>query len=304
MAYQRSDDIWTNLLFKNHWWTAVLINSAKIAKDLLKTPALSYRETKYTQQIFLDKSTDGSHSFVLLNGSEWSTARRLMHTKLIRILTTKFVNDIFAESIKNELKPHLNNIINKMNGIWYPREIATHLMFNTIFKANFGEKYDKTNFMHQKFVKGMMKVASPNVCLKSVLLMIMPFLKYITSFQAELDEIVTTNEAIINELLKNHERATDKDKMSFIDYNIELKENEQISEGRVIADIILTFAAGTETTANTFEYGMVLLAKQPKIQQLVRNELLKNKNIEEIIYDIQVLLMVPHFRALIHEILR
>eukprot|EP01084_Bolivina_argentea_P128761 227532_1 len=288
----------------------ILINSSKIAKEVLKMSAMNYRETKFTPQITPLSAKDGTQSFALTNGNEWKTSRTLMHTKLIRILNTQFVNNIFSDSIKNDFEPYLNNIINKNSGIWYPREIATQLMFNTIFKANFGLKFDNTNKMHQDLLKGLDQVTSPQTTIKGAALVVFPFLKYITSFKSDLDRIKEINHDNINKLLAHYLSIKDDimnhDQMSFIDYTIELRKNEEISEGREIADILLTFVAGTDTTANTFEYGMVLLGKQPEIQEIVRNEILSNvnKNTNEIIYDINVLLKVPHFRALIHEILR
>eukprot|EP01084_Bolivina_argentea_P218198 370325_1 len=282
---------------------SVLISSSKIAKDLLSTPAMDDRETKYTHQINLAKGKDGSQPFVTYNGNEWKQGRRLMHSKLIRMLNTQFVNDIFIQSIKNEFEPFLNNIISTKNGIWYPRQMATQLTFNTIFKANFGQTFDKNNQLHIDLLAGTNQLLSPKVGFKSAMLVICPFLKYITCFKREINNILETNHNNVIKLLSNYERKTEKDKMSFIDYNIELRENEKICEGRVVADILLTFLAGTDTTALSF--GIILLAKQPKIQERVRHELLQYKLIKkkDIVYDINVLLMVPCFRALLHEIL-
>merc|ERR1712154_37158 len=72
---------------------------------------------------------------------------------------------------------------------------------------------------------------------------------------------------------------------------------------------ILMFVGATDTTALTFEYGLVLLAKHPLIQEKVRSDLLtvlESDNIQksDVLYDINLLSKVPSFRALIHEILR
>merc|ERR1712176_1567470 len=71
--------------------------------------------------------------------------------------------------------------------------------------------------------------------------------------------------------------------------------------------------AGTDTTSLSLEWGLICLAKQPKIQNRVRQELqmvLKRNGIDysaenkSISYDIKLLLQLPLFRALIWEILR
>ena len=68
-----------------------------------------------------------------------------------------------------------------------------------------------------------------------------------------------------------------------------------------------------DTKSISTEWGLVLLSRQPEIQEKVRNELitvLDDNNIDykkdslNIVYDLKLLLKLPLFRALIHEILR
>ena len=58
------------------------------------------------------------------------------------MLNTKYVNEIFEESIKNEFEPHLNDIINdksNVDNLWAPSEILGYLTFNTVYQAIFGK---------------------------------------------------------------------------------------------------------------------------------------------------------------------
>ena len=73
------------------------------------------------------------------------------------------------------------------------------------------------------------------------------------------------------------------------------------------------FVAGTDTTSITSEWGLILSAKQIDVQQKVREELfeaLKSINITDytdpsnLIFDINLSLKIPSFRALMHEIVR
>eukprot|EP00483_Globobulimina_turgida_P011734 UN11756 len=101
---------------------------------------------------------------------------------------------------------------------------------------------------------------------------------------------------------------------TFMDHARLLVENDpEYNESQEIADIFLMFLAGTDTTSITVEWGLLLLAKQPNVQNKVRNELvnvLNKNNIDfktdsmNVVYDINLLLRLPLFRACIHEILR
>ena len=106
------------------------------------------------------------------------------------------------------------------------------------------------------------------------------------------------------------------EKMTFMDHARQLVNNDSnniYTESQEIADIMLMFIAGTDTTSISTEWGLVLLSKQPDIQQKVRNELisvLQQNNIDyksnpvNVVYNIELLLQLPLFRACIHEILR
>eukprot|EP01084_Bolivina_argentea_P130714 230757_1 len=279
----------------------ILINSSKIAKQILSRKDLQDRDTKSHEKMFNMMSKTNDLPFGLVNGIEWKQRRKIVHAHLIRILTTEFVNDVYRQSINEKLIPYLNNIINSKNKLWYPREIATYLAFNTIFQANFGKLSDsEQNSKHRQLMDDLGKIFLPQTFLRIILTRLLPFLKYSPLFMRYLNDL--RNRLIENvELLMQN--AT---KNSFIDYNKQLVETKQISKGRQIADVLLTFAAGTDTTALTLEHGIICLAKQPVIQQRVRNELKKNIPSAgiDVVYDIHVLLKLPLFRALIHEILR
>merc|ERR1719410_1887240 len=105
------------------------------------------------------------------------------------------------------------------------------------------------------------------------------------------------------------------DDVAFMDNVAELAEagDHEYTKANQIADVFLMFAAGTDTTSLSLEWGFILLAMQPQIQSRVRTELLtvlKQNNIDykssssNIVYDIKLLRQLPLFRALIWEILR
>eukprot|EP01084_Bolivina_argentea_P114248 203441_1 len=293
----------------------VLINDAKIAKQLLTRKDLQNRDEEFGKALFNVLSKTNELSFLSINGKEWMKARQLMHTKLIRILNTKYVNQIFEESIKKEFEPYLNDIINN-NCVWYPRKMMTYLSFNTVFQANFGKGVNlKDNIKCKQLAKDIQKVFGTKFGMKSLILYVLPFLKYSSYFMNDMfglrNRLIDNVEYLIEKRRNENIEYRDVDDMTFIDYNEELRKTNKISHGREIADIILMFVVGTDTTALTMEYGLVLLAKQPEIQYRVRNELLsvlkkkkKENKSSNILFDINLLLQLPLFRSLIHEIIR
>ena len=52
-------------------------------------------------------------------------------------MTNKYVGNVLLESIKKELVPYLDDIINK-NKEWYPKKLMQYITFNTIFSTMFG----------------------------------------------------------------------------------------------------------------------------------------------------------------------
>ena len=87
-----------------------------------------------------------------------------------------------------------------------------------------------------------------------------------------------------------------------------------ITEAQLEADIQALFSAGTDTTASTLEYAIILIARDIDIQSKVREELIacyneNNKNTESKNdsyrrLDISWLKSLTLFRALVHEIMR
>eukprot|EP01084_Bolivina_argentea_P218197 370322_1 len=294
----------------------IVISDSKIAKDLFSRPDLQFRNEKLQKKFFNIISKTGDQSFLSYNGKKWSKGRQLMHSKLIRMLNTKYVNQIFKDIIKNEFEPFLQNIINDAsnpNNLWYPIEMCSYLTFNTIYQANFGKACDlKKDKQYVQFSKDLQSIFDWRVGLKQFTLFLFPFLKYSNWYMKDLIELRDRlNDTATNIIEKRrnktaeNEMKKDVDNMTFIDYNNELMKDNKLSEGRLMADIMIMFLVGTDTTALSLEHGIILLAKQPDIQHKIRRELQVAVDDEkQSLFDINLLLKVPCFRALIHEILR
>eukprot|EP01084_Bolivina_argentea_P128758 227526_1 len=306
----------------------VYINDASIAKEVLsKSNTQDRTSTTYdikNQKTFsIVSADDGTKSFLMLNGKKWFKMRQLMHSQLVRVMNTKVVNDIMNKCIKNELEPQLKNITNNNdNNIWYCREILSQLTFNIIFQANFGKNIDfTTNKLCKELAKDLVDIVGWNMAKRQVLLLLFPTISslflgsYLEPLYCIKNRIVKNIKTMVK-YRKCNRNILPKigDNKTFMDHTHALVEDDcDYTESQEIADIYLMFLAGTDTTSISTEWGLLLLSKQPDIQNKIRNELLsvfeKNNidyinNCMNILYDIDLLMQIPLFRACIHEILR
>ena len=294
----------------------IIINDSFIAKKVL--------QKQLNRRSFLSKDTfnliaadDNTPPFTHFNGDKWLKMKQIVHNKLMRVLNTKTVNIIVNKHIDDKFEPELKQIITNGKGVWYSRDMLSESTFNVIFQTSFGESVDfKNNKLSKKLAKDITDLVEWNIVKRVIVLKLFPYfsstflLKSYVEPAYELRKRVHDNiQMMINERKKNKLNNSS----TFMDQTAELvKDDNNYTESQEIADIFVMFVAGTDTTSITLEWGLILLAKQQDIQNKIRNELksvlIKNnidyKNSSNIIHDINLLLQLPLFRALIHEILR
>ena len=250
--------------------------------------------------------------FSIINGKSWQTRRKHVQDCFFKVLTNDNLGKILKLSIENELEPYLLNDIIKENKIWYPRQIFDYLTFNIIYHTMLGFPIARNNKLYKDLNANLQQL------LKYGLIDIMsckiPFFKYLWGYERKLDEIRNfRNDTILRLIRQRLEQSTaaksvniedgtkTKSGKSFIDYTHELVVNGELTQDQEVADTYVMFAAGTETTSNTLDFGMALTAKNMDIQERVRNELL---NVMKDGFDLKLVHNVPLFRAFVYEILR
>eukprot|EP00486_Rosalina_sp_Unknown_P005729 CAMPEP_0201570688 /NCGR_PEP_ID=MMETSP0190_2-20130828/13035_1 /ASSEMBLY_ACC=CAM_ASM_000263 /TAXON_ID=37353 /ORGANISM="Rosalina sp." /LENGTH=464 /DNA_ID=CAMNT_0047994473 /DNA_START=410 /DNA_END=1804 /DNA_ORIENTATION=- len=305
-----------------------MINDAAIAKQILSKSYAQDRDMTGTKasnrkNFNMLAAEDNTPSFIALNGKKWSTMRQLVHSKLVRVMNTKYVNDIMSDVIKNEFEPKLTKIINSDSNEWFCRESLSQLTFNIIFKANFGQNVGfADNPLCTQLAKDIVDVVGWDIAKRSVLLFMLPNLAPTVipkSYFQPVYDIKKRINASLKKLIQQRNSMEKKqngvEDVTFMDHTREMvdKEADEYTESQEIADIFLLFLAGTDTTSISTEWGLLLLSRQPEIQERVRNELISvlDKNGIDyksdpvnVLYDIKLLLQLPLFRACIHEILR
>ena len=242
-----------------------------------------------------------------------------MHSKLIRVMTTKHVNHIMCDIIVNDLEPELKKILSKSESKWFCRESLSKLTFNIIFRANFGQNVDfENNPLCQQLAKDIIDSVEWDIAKRNILLFVLPNLAPMilpkSYFQPVYDmkkRLVCNLKTLIKQMNLMEKKIESNDDMTFMDHTRQLASNnnddiDTYTESQEIADIMLLFIAGTDTTSISTEWGLLLLSRQPDIQEKVRNELisvLNKNNIDyksnpvNILYDIKLLLQLPLFRA-------
>merc|ERR1712228_973762 len=261
-----------------------------------------------------------------MGGTYWTKLRRLMHSQIVRVMNTKYVNQIMHDVISNNLEPELNEIIsnptNKEN-LWFCRKNLCLLTFNIIFHANFkcNANYDSDKLCLE-LATDLSDFLGYDIIKRQALKLILPWFLYWLVPESYMDPYHTITKRIndnIKMLIKQkNEGLKEKgDNVSFMDNTSDMVGDKDLdfkyTETEQISDVFLMFLAGTDTTSLSLEWGLICLSKQPEIQNRVRCELemvLRQNDIDyaanssKIVYDIKLLIQLPLFRALLWEILR
>eukprot|EP01083_Nonionella_stella_P076195 207494_1 len=124
-----------------------------------------------------------------------------------------------------------------------------------------------------------------------------------------IDSVITDwmnkNGFIVNEEQNVMKRVKNKSKKAYIDLLIETLQSKEMTVSEILADAAQFYVAGSGPTSSTLTYGMVLLAKYPKTQQMVYDELMcvmKQHKKEQ--FDFEIVNKLHIFRAFVYEVMR
>ena len=294
--------------FKRFNKTIIMINDSKILKEIMI-------KSSYKSNISITKSistnfnhdggslstVDGTQSLFMINGEQWKNRRQKAYKLLMKIINTRYLDNVLSKSIQNTLFPHINKYKTDNKQIWYDyHDIFEYLAFNTLYHCNFGEQIS----MNDKYYKIIMNDINETLSYFPISLMIIkqPWLKYtfLRRQYQKINQMKVRRETNLKYLIQQRKmklNESKKDTETYIDNAL-----KEMSESEAIADILLLFAAGVETTSNTLDFGLVLIANDMEIQNKVRDEL---KNVYgDNNFDLSLINKCPLYRALVWEILR
>eukprot|EP01084_Bolivina_argentea_P158305 275770_1 len=293
----------------------VVIYSSKLAKQILSHKNALNRPI-FGHELNIESTSDGTAPFANINGKEWEKRRKFSQSILFRMCTSTFVGKILDETLTNVVFKKLNKICAE-NKLWYPSSLMKYTAFNTIFYANYGKHISYDNPLYHSlvavitetfrlFASGIMLSMSP----KWILFI---FKLFPNSTYYKILDLVKRRDEIYQEFDSKYFNQNKNDKHEskyYVDYI-----NNKLTKSEVYADAGSLFAAGTDTTSSTLNFGVVFCAKYRDIQEKVRRELMdcyhKNKNeSDEIIddnivrFNINWINQLTYFRAFIYEIIR
>eukprot|EP00484_Ammonia_sp_Unknown_P000454 CAMPEP_0197023646 /NCGR_PEP_ID=MMETSP1384-20130603/4313_1 /TAXON_ID=29189 /ORGANISM="Ammonia sp." /LENGTH=553 /DNA_ID=CAMNT_0042451891 /DNA_START=23 /DNA_END=1684 /DNA_ORIENTATION=+ len=297
----------------------VLISDPKVMRQL-------YKVEKFVDK--LEMQHNRSPEIMVVNGSEWEFRRKLIMKTVMTIANTALVLRKVDNFITGYIEPELDAKHVQMHEVWQPRKFMAPLALNTVFTAAFGVALALSDPFLPEFSK---RVEEYLIAGGSYL-----FVEQITNLNARylvpdwlrwhitqkyhertvalLSGWMNKNGFVVD-IDKNIFRRADDNQLQvdhedyqenlYVDVLIEAVSNGQMSALTAISEIVMVFLAATDTTATSSTYIIGLLAKHPKVQQMVVDEVqsvLQKNNLKR--FDFSILNELHIFRAFIYEGLR
>ena len=301
--------------------------------QLLASNNIFISDQKILRQLYQTQKIIGRPSITVNKTKSWAEhqsikesfkRRKWVSDTVYNATNTSFILNktklCLNEYIEQEMNKYTNN-----NKLWYPADFMNYIAFNQIFCAVFDHVLDFNDSFRIKYSKLAHKLSHSALAITLFLDVLLNnyvpcpvWLKKKISWNIrdEMDKIIIdwmNNHGFIVDVDKNIIKRTENDNNNnkirennlYIDFLIEKLEKNEINVKQILSDIIVILAGGVDTTSSVTEYGFILLAKFPKIQEMVYNELIAviaQNNLKE--FDFKILNKLPIFKAFIYELLR
>ena len=261
---------------------------------------------------------------VVMVNKDWEYRRKKLMSSLSIVLNSNKLESALCKILKNVTFDNFDSQLeNNDKFLWYPRKSLHNTTFNVIYLAMFGkmlalddplfdEYNDAVELIRENLLGGWMAAKISNKTFKYV------------SGLTEKEQLFQLGARNLHKLIKNDfQRSTGKTS----DNNKDNNGNDAVSDGVtslaqcyandesliidvIIADLQVVIEAGKDTTGHTSEIGILILAKYPKIEEMVYNELIKvfgernddNDDVSQ--FSLSKIHELHLFRAFIHEALR
>ena len=284
---------------------------------LLSTNNIFISDSKALRKLFINEKIFDRPPFVFrpiqsfteLNGQKWIDRRKYASATVFDLTNTSFI----LSHVKQSIHKYVNPTNNKL---WYPLQDMYFISFNNILAATFDKIVPKNDPFIAKYSQQAHKIMD-----HAGLSMLIDFIitspdwlrwKTIFNVQKEADDMMIEwmrnngfNVNVEENILSRNDTESITTNKVYIDFLISKLNENEVTVGDIIADIQSICVAGIDTTSAASEYGFLLLAKYPDVQEKVYNELqavIKKNNLKE--FDFKILNELHIFRAFIHEVLR
>ncbi|XP_009344942.3 desmethyl-deoxy-podophyllotoxin synthase-like [Pyrus x bretschneideri] len=289
---------------------AVIISSAKGAREVLKTHELTFaqRPKVWAAEVI---SFGQSSSIFAPYGDLWRSLRKICVFELLSATRVQSFRSVREEEVWNLIES-IGSMSHEGLAINF-RDRCCSFTSGVVSKAAFGKKCkDQKEFL--SLLDEVNKLASgfdiPD------LFPSLSFLGFITGSIPALKDIQSKLNTILERIINDHKiKSNDKalkEEENFVDVLLKLKESNKVEFNFTtnhIKDMIMDmFSAGSETSATTLEWAMSELMRSPRImrraqaevrQLVLQSEGKKNKVIEE--RDVQ---KMDYLKSVVKETLR
>ncbi|XP_034566982.1 cytochrome P450 2K1-like [Notolabrus celidotus] len=281
----------------------VLAGHKTIKEALVNSDAFSERSTN---PIIHDLKL--THGIVFANGDSWKEMRRFALTNMRDFGMGRKVSE---EIIIEESRCLINWIKDKNGKAFDTAQPLNQAASNIICSIVYGNRfeYDDPVFvsMVDRATKNTKLMGSASVQLYNYF----PRLFSWVRARKQLVKSAFTNRKRMTELIKSLQDTLNPQMCrglidSFLVHKIQLEASGNMKshyyDDNLLVTVVNLFTAGTDTTATTIRYGLLLMAKYPKIQDQVQEEL--SRVIGSCVVQAQDRKNLPYTDAVIHEIQR
>ncbi|XP_061785182.1 cytochrome P450 2K4-like [Nerophis lumbriciformis] len=280
----------------------VVLVGYKTVKEALVTHSEDFGEREPLTTV---KESKLEHGVIWSNGDSWKEMRRFTLTKLRDFgMGKKACEDKIIEESQ-----HLIEVFTSHKGEAFDNtKIINSSVSNIICSMVFGSRfrYDDPVFtaMIQRINRTVQILGAPSMQLYQIF----PWLgKWFFSVREELRSLGTANRKQVMELVQGlKETLNSHVSRGFVDAFLIRQQHQEESgdvgyfhDPNLMMTVSNLFAAGTETTSTTIRWGLLLMAKYPKIQEQVREEL--NRVIGDRQIQVKDRMNLPFTDAVIHE---
>eukprot|EP01084_Bolivina_argentea_P263693 446405_1 len=253
----------------------------------------------------------------------WKKRRQLAMKSLINEINSGWMDNAIPHILINFTFEDVEACINE-NKLFYPRENMTLLAFSSLYYNATGTTLNKndnsvalcqkTSYWAQQYLYRYEQMVRATF---------FPYLSsifYLTGFVQRFIETESKIKAIGEELFNKRqkvktEKSESDEKESFISIIDVFNENHHIfdkNKNEMLADLMILFLGGTDTTQVLSERALIFAGQYPKIQEEIFNELkiCLNSNNGQLInnkyysFSLKWIKNCPKYRAFVHECAR
>jgi len=285
------------------------INDYKLARLLLSDERLLTRtnlQETYPEMLPMTGTS---------NGKDWAEGRKILFSSLIKLTNKSFVEKIMKHTMEEHTFASMDKRANN-DDLWLPADDCRYIAFSTVYTAIAGEtiapnddRFASIDLYLSKWLQSLSVALVVPTCFQ-------PMIAATTiSYQNKLVDLFTP---IIQKAIENY---NENNLVTWLDYTLyEMSARNNVNNqadknnahklniteqdmARIKGEVLTLLSAGIDTTGYTLEYSILTLAKYPKYQELIYNELIEKFQNKES-FNLAKIHECPILRAFVSEILR